>query len=89
MSASAARESGGHAGARHVAKGVASGFGCQEPLKRAGFGAAHGEAADVDRIGKGLGQCDTHGSEGGGAGGHAALGPKPCSQNGQLQRGPC
>lgn len=78
MSASATRESGGHAGARRLAKGVASGFGCQEPFKRAGFGAAHGQTAYVDRIGKGLGQCDTHGSEGGGAGGHAAPLGQPC-----------
>lgn len=72
MSASATRESGGHAGARRLAKGVASGFGCQEPFKRTGFGAAHGQTADVDRIGKGLSQRDAHGSEGVRAGGHAA-----------------
>ena len=71
MSASRAWESGFNpAGAHHVAEGAAGGFGCQEPLKSAGFSTAHGEAADVHRIGEGLSQRDTHGCEGGGAGGH-------------------
>lgn len=83
MSASATRESGGHAGARRLAKGVASGGGKTEHAAVRG-GDAFGEhhfghrAVTIGEV------C-----RGGGRAYHAALGPKPCSQNGQLQRGPC
>ena len=61
MSASRAWESGGHAGARHVAEGAAGGFGELEIAKQAAFHrpgeiARHDDAVHIHRIGKRNGQ---------------------------------